>query len=60
MIIHYDTNLVIIICSVNIASNEGFLKTGEWPLLTVMSAGHALHVFINGKLAGDLKLLFSI
>ncbi|XP_057787658.1 beta-galactosidase-like [Salvia miltiorrhiza] len=37
---------------VNIASNEGFLKTGEWPLLTVLSAGHALHVFINGKLAG--------
>ncbi|XP_041998877.1 beta-galactosidase-like [Salvia splendens] len=39
---------------VNIASDEGFLKSGEWPLLTVMSAGHALHVFINGKLAGTV------
>ncbi|XP_022867803.1 beta-galactosidase-like [Olea europaea var. sylvestris] len=37
---------------VTVASNEGFLKSGKWPLLTVMSAGHALHVFINGKLAG--------
>ncbi|KAL2501334.1 Beta-galactosidase 12 [Forsythia ovata] len=39
---------------VNIASNEGFLKSGQWPLLTVMSAGHALHVFINGKLSGSV------
>ncbi|KAH6828577.1 beta galactosidase 1 [Perilla frutescens var. hirtella] len=39
---------------VNIASNEGFLKGGQGPLLTVMSAGHALHVFINGKLAGTV------
>ncbi|CAI9782665.1 unnamed protein product [Fraxinus pennsylvanica] len=37
---------------VNIASNEGFLKSGQWPLLSIMSAGHALHVFINGKLSG--------
>lgn len=37
---------------VNIASNEGFLKSGKWPLLSIMSAGHALHVFINGKLSG--------
>ncbi|KAH6779078.1 beta galactosidase 1 [Perilla frutescens var. hirtella] len=39
---------------VNIASNEGFLKGGQGPLLTVMSAGHALHVFVNGKLAGTV------
>ncbi|KAK6151943.1 hypothetical protein DH2020_014578 [Rehmannia glutinosa] len=39
---------------VNIASDEGFLKTGKWPLLTVMSAGHALHVFINGQLSGTV------
>ncbi|KAL8464064.1 hypothetical protein ACS0TY_033836 [Phlomoides rotata] len=39
---------------VNIASNEGFLKTGDWPSLTVMSAGHALHVFINGVLSGSV------
>ncbi|KAL0346687.1 UNVERIFIED_CONTAM: Beta-galactosidase [Sesamum calycinum] len=39
---------------VDIASDEGFLKTGQWPLLTVMSAGHALHVFINGLLSGTM------
>ncbi|KAG9130072.1 hypothetical protein Leryth_012825 [Lithospermum erythrorhizon] len=37
---------------INIAPEEGFLKTGQDPLLTVMSAGHALNVFINGKLSG--------
>ncbi|GAB4853797.1 Beta-galactosidase 1 [Ancistrocladus abbreviatus] len=51
---------------VNIGANEGFLKTGNYPVLTVMSAGHALHVFINGQLAGTVygslanpKLTFS-
>lgn len=39
---------------VNIASNEGFLKNGKDPYLTVMSAGHVLHVFINGKLSGTV------
>nr|AAK40304.1 beta-galactosidase [Capsicum annuum] len=39
---------------VNIASNEGFLKSGKDPYLTVMSAGHVLHVFVNGKLAGTV------
>ncbi|KAL0410509.1 UNVERIFIED_CONTAM: Beta-galactosidase [Sesamum latifolium] len=39
---------------VDIASDEGFLKSGQWPLLTVMSAGHALHVFINGLLSGTV------
>ncbi|KAL3535619.1 hypothetical protein ACH5RR_004080 [Cinchona calisaya] len=39
---------------VNIASNEGFLKSGQYPLLTVMSAGHALHVFVNGQLSGTV------
>ena len=38
--------------SVNIAANEGFLKTGSQPILTVMSAGHALYVFVNNQLAG--------
>ncbi|CAN7057702.1 unnamed protein product [Brassica rapa subsp. trilocularis] len=37
---------------ITISSNEGFLKTGEDPLLTICSAGHALHVFVNGQLAG--------
>ncbi|CDO97918.1 unnamed protein product [Coffea canephora] len=37
---------------VRIYHTEGFLKGGKWPVLTVMSAGHALHVFINGQLSG--------
>ncbi|KAK4343377.1 hypothetical protein RND71_036471 [Anisodus tanguticus] len=36
---------------VNIVSCEGFLKNGKDPYLTVMSAGHVLHVFVNGKLS---------
>ncbi|XAR62545.1 Beta-galactosidase [Bertholletia excelsa] len=51
---------------VNIDPDEGFLKTGWSPVLTVMSAGHALHVFINGQLSGTVyggldntKLTFS-
>lgn len=38
--------------SVRIDSDEGFLRGGEWPVLTVLSAGHALHVFINDQLTG--------
>ncbi|XP_060211822.1 beta-galactosidase-like [Lycium barbarum] len=37
---------------VNIGSDEEFLKNGKDPFLTVMSAGHAMHVFINGQLSG--------
>ncbi|KAK6128023.1 hypothetical protein DH2020_038226 [Rehmannia glutinosa] len=37
---------------VKIDSREGFLRGGKWPVLTVLSAGHALHVFINGQLSG--------
>ncbi|XWS17402.1 hypothetical protein CRYUN_Cryun33cG0064200 [Craigia yunnanensis] len=51
---------------VNIDPNEGFLKSGQDPLLTIWSAGHALHVFINGQLSGTVygglenpKLTFS-
>ncbi|XP_057500514.1 beta-galactosidase-like [Actinidia eriantha] len=51
---------------VNIQPDEGFLKTAQYPVLIVMSAGHALHVFINGKLSGTVyggldnpKLTFS-
>lgn len=36
--------------SVNVAPNDGILKNGA--LLTVMSAGHALHVFVNGQFSG--------
>ncbi|KAL6496531.1 hypothetical protein OROGR_029789 [Orobanche gracilis] len=49
-----DSDYLWYLTQVNIASDEGFLKSGEWPLLTVMSAGHALHVFINGQLSGTV------
>ncbi|XP_058227609.1 beta-galactosidase [Rhododendron vialii] len=51
---------------VKIDSYEGFLDTGKYPVLTVLSAGHALHVFVNGILSGtaygsleDPRLTFS-
>ncbi|KAL0380498.1 UNVERIFIED_CONTAM: Beta-galactosidase [Sesamum angustifolium] len=37
---------------VKIDPREGFLRGGKWPVLSVFSAGHALHVFINGQLSG--------
>ncbi|KVH93961.1 beta-galactosidase-like [Cynara cardunculus var. scolymus] len=54
------------LAEVNISPNEEFLKNGQFPVLTVMSAGHALHVFINNQLSGTVwgslkypKLTFS-
>ncbi|RLM91438.1 beta-galactosidase 2-like [Panicum miliaceum] len=35
---------------VEIAQDEQFLSNGKNSTLTVMSAGHALHIFINGQL----------
>ncbi|KAF3785153.1 Beta-galactosidase 5 [Nymphaea thermarum] len=32
--------------------SEAFLRNGQHPVLYVHSAGHALHVFVNGQLAG--------
>ncbi|KAL0925254.1 hypothetical protein M5K25_003573 [Dendrobium thyrsiflorum] len=37
---------------VDIGKDEDFLKNGQYLLLTVASAGHSLHVFINGELSG--------
>ncbi|KAF3647764.1 Beta-galactosidase [Capsicum annuum] len=37
---------------VKIDPREKFLRGGKWPWLTIMSAGHALHVFVNGQLVG--------
>ncbi|KAF2586180.1 hypothetical protein F2Q70_00035123 [Brassica cretica] len=34
---------------ITISADEKFLKTGEDPLLTIGSAGHALSVFVNGQ-----------
>ncbi|XP_010443345.1 PREDICTED: beta-galactosidase 4 [Camelina sativa] len=38
---------------VTIGAGERFLKTGDYPLLTAMSAGHVVHVFVNGQLSGS-------
>lgn len=44
---------LINVCSVDISPSENFLQGGGKPLsLSVMSAGHALHVFVNGQLQG--------
>ncbi|KAB5561359.1 hypothetical protein DKX38_006316 [Salix brachista] len=40
---------------VHISSSESFLRGGRPPILTVQSAGHALHVFINGELSGSAR-----
>ncbi|KMZ61759.1 Beta-galactosidase, family GH35 [Zostera marina] len=41
------------ITSVDLSPSENFLHGGKSPILTVQSAGHALHVFINGQLSGS-------
>ncbi|KAK1410445.1 hypothetical protein QVD17_36982 [Tagetes erecta] len=41
------------ITSVDVGPSESFLHSGEHPKLLVQSMGHALHVFINGQLAGS-------
>lgn len=38
--------------SVDIGKDEEFLMNGRYPSLTAMSAGHSLHVFVNGNLTG--------
>ncbi|XP_027363193.1 beta-galactosidase-like isoform X2 [Abrus precatorius] len=61
-----STDYLWYMTDVNINRNEGFLRNGQSPVLTVMSAGHVLHVFINGQLSGTVygglgnpKLTFS-
>ncbi|CAH9130257.1 unnamed protein product [Cuscuta epithymum] len=41
--------------STEMKADQPFLKDGAQALLHVQSLGHALHVFINGKLAGSGK-----
>ncbi|KAK7280700.1 hypothetical protein RJT34_25767 [Clitoria ternatea] len=41
------------ITSVDISSSESFLRGGHKPSLSVNSAGHAVHVFINGQFSGS-------
>ena len=43
------------IISVEVSDDEKFLTTGEDPLLTIESSGHALSVFVNGQLAGNIN-----
>ncbi|XP_047317003.1 beta-galactosidase-like [Impatiens glandulifera] len=37
---------------VKIDEDEEFLSSGNYPVFTALSAGHAMHVFINGQLSG--------
>ncbi|XP_010049745.2 beta-galactosidase isoform X2 [Eucalyptus grandis] len=39
---------------ITISPNEAFLRSGQSPVLTIWSAGHAMHVFINGELTGSV------
>ncbi|XP_008805774.2 beta-galactosidase-like isoform X3 [Phoenix dactylifera] len=39
---------------INIGQDEQFLKNGKYPVLSVLSAGHGMHVFINGQPAGNV------
>ncbi|XP_031269012.1 beta-galactosidase 5 [Pistacia vera] len=39
--------------SLDIGSSESFLRGGQKPTLTIESAGHAVHVFINGQFSGS-------
>ncbi|XP_010536861.1 PREDICTED: beta-galactosidase 12 [Tarenaya hassleriana] len=47
-----STDYLWYLTDITISPDEKFLKTGDDPLLTIWSAGHALHVFVNGQLAG--------
>lgn len=37
---------------VNIPADEGFLKNGKDPIISITSAGHTLQVFVNGQPSG--------
>ncbi|KAK4722997.1 hypothetical protein R3W88_013230 [Solanum pinnatisectum] len=41
------------ITSVDISPSDSFLRGGQKPTLNVYSSGHAVHVFVNGKLSGS-------
>lgn len=48
-----------VISSVDIKASESFLRGGKWPSLTVDSAGHAVHVFVNGHFYGKESVSFA-
>lgn len=41
------------LCSVEISPSESSLRGHQGPVLSIDSAGHALHVFVNGKFIGN-------
>ena len=49
--------LLVDIISITISADEKFLKTGEDPLLTIGSAGHALSVFVKGQFVGQIQIV---
>ncbi|KAH7848772.1 hypothetical protein Vadar_007621 [Vaccinium darrowii] len=48
-----STDYLWYMTSVDISSSESFLSRGQMPNLTMVSRGHAAHVFINGQLSGS-------
>lgn len=40
----------------DIGSSESFLHGGELPTLVLQSMGHAVHIFVNGQLSGELSI----
>eukprot|EP00249_Psilotum_nudum_P004334 c17855_g1_i1 orf=2253-3881(+) len=38
---------------IQVDQDEPFLQNGSKPMLSIVSLGHALHVFVNGELAGS-------
>ena len=51
---------IMYVSRVDISPSESFLHQGQHPTITVQSAGHAMHLFINGRHSGEsLNLLFS-
>ncbi|KAG6603934.1 Beta-galactosidase 3, partial [Cucurbita argyrosperma subsp. sororia] len=53
--LHVEQSIIFCFCpfSVDIGSTESCLHGGELPTLIVQSSGHAVHVFINGRLSGS-------
>ncbi|KAL8121948.1 hypothetical protein AgCh_018614 [Apium graveolens] len=48
----YSSYYLWYLTDVNISSNEWFLKHGKDHILTIMTAGHTLQVFVNGQPSG--------
>ncbi|XP_027089797.1 beta-galactosidase 3 [Coffea arabica] len=48
-----NTDYLWYMTSIDISPSESFFRGGQNPTLFVQSRGHAVHVFINGKLSGS-------